>query len=321
MGYRIAIIGATGLVGRTFLKVLEERKFPVDDILPLASQGNREIKFRGKLYEVKPLHSFKEFNKIDFAFFSAGAAVSKKYAPLFVKKNIRVIDNSPAFRMEENIPLIVPEINKGILKQEDLLIANPNCSTIQLVMSIAGLKDLIEEVYVVTFQSVSGAGREGLEQLLGEEKGKEIHYKKFYPRIHRNIVPQIGELGASLYCSEEWKIMNETRKILSRWDLKITATTVRVPVEVGHSLSVTFKLKEDLTYDEVRNRILSIENTVFVDGYITPIEVAGKDEVYISRLRRNPLMDNVWDMWVVADNLRKGAATNAIQIAEYLYKN
>ena len=324
---KIAVVGATGLVGREILKVLEATSVGVSELLVVASEKSigKNIRFSGKEYEVISLETALS-KKPDIAIFSAGATTSFQWAPKFKKAGTTVIDNSSAWRMDEDVPLIVPEINGNVLTEKDKIIANPNCSTIQLVMALFPLNNKygLKRVVVSTYQSVSGSGAKGVEQLMNERNN--IKGEKFYPhQIDLNVIPQGGDFMEDGYTTEEVKLVNETRKILQS-DVNVTATVVRVPVIGGHSEAVNVEFENDFVLDEVKRLLGTMPGVVIFDFpegnmYPMPILAEGKDEVFVGRLRRDFSQPNSLNMWVVSDNLRKGAATNAVQIAAYLIKN
>lgn len=330
MGYRVAIVGATGEVGRTFLKVLEERNFPVDELELFASERSEgvELEFKGERIKVQALSRRNDFKGIDIALFSAGASVSKEYAPKFAKDGAVVIDNSSAWRMDPHVPLVVPEVNPEDVKEHQGIIANPNCSTIQMVVALKPIYDAvgIEAIVVSTYQSVSGAGAKAIREL--EEQTRAwcqnipMQQPKALPkRIAFNVIPQIDVFMDYGYTKEELKMINETRKIMHDPELKISATTVRVPVFYGHSEAVWIKLKKELTPQEAISILRKAPGlVVFEDeqSYPMPVDVAGRDEVFVGRIRPAFVFEPGLAMWIVADNIRKGAATNAVQIAELL---
>ncbi|SHK44154.1 aspartate-semialdehyde dehydrogenase [Thermocrinis minervae] len=332
MGYRVAIVGATGEVGRTFLKVLEERNFPVDELELFASERSegQELTFKGERIKVKALNKQHSFKGIDIALFSAGSSVSKDYAPKFAKDGAVVIDNSSAWRLDPEVPLVVPEVNPEDVKEHKGIIANPNCSTIQMLVALKPIYDVagIEAIVVSTYQSVSGAGAKAIREL--EEQTRAwcrddcIPEPKALPkRIAFNVIPQIDVFTENGYTKEEMKMLNETRKILHDPYIKVSATTVRVPVFYGHSEAVCIKLKKELSPEEARQILKSAKGVVVVDNpekgeYPMAIDVAGKDEVFVGRIRKDLVFEPGLSMWIVADNIRKGAATNAVQIAELL---
>ena len=324
---KIAVIGATGLVGREILKVLESKSISISELLAVASEKSvgKIIHFSGKEHEVISMDAAVQ-QKPDIAIFSAGANTSLEWAPKFKEAGTTVIDNSSAWRMNNDIPLIVPEINGNILTAEDRIIANPNCSTIQLVMVLSPLNNKygLKRVVVSTYQSVSGSGTKGINQLMNERNNRKE--ESFYPhQIDLNVIPQGGDFSEDGYTTEEIKLINETRKILHS-DVKVTATVVRVPVINGHSEAVNIEFETDFVLEEVKRVLGTMPGVVIFDFpegnmYPMPILAEGKDEVFVGRLRRDFSQQNSLNMWVVADNLRKGAATNAVQIAEYIIKN
>ena len=321
---KIAIVGATGLVGREMIKVLEERHFQITKFLPVASQKSvgSKIDFQGKAWTViSPEEAVAA--KPDIAIFSAGAAVSREWAPRFAEAGTTVIDNSSAWRMDDEIPLIVPEINGPILKKEHKIIANPNCSTIQLVMALSPLHNKygIRRVVVSTYQAVSGSGAKGTNQLRNERNG--IDGEKIYPhQIDLNVLPHAGDFVEDGYTTEEIKLLKETNKILDA-NIRLTATAVRVPVMTGHSEAVNIEFENDFVIEEVKRFLGTMPGVVVFDFpeaglYPTPLLASGKDEVMVGRIRRDFSQKNTLNLWIVADNLRKGAATNAVQIAQFL---
>ncbi|MBN2745299.1 MAG: aspartate-semialdehyde dehydrogenase [Bacteroidales bacterium] len=319
---KIAVVGATGMVGRVMLQVLEERGFANSDLIPVASTSGRKVYFAGRALETKtPEEALKLEPQI--AIFSAGSSASTKYAPEFAKCGF-VIDNSSAWRMFDHIPLVVPEINASDINPQTRIIANPNCSTIQMVLALWPLEVNygIERIVVSTYQSVTGSGMKGLQQLLDERAGAEV--RKFYPHpIDLNLIPHGGDFLDNGYTSEEMKLVNETRKILHNQEIAITATVVRVPVKGGHSESVNLRLKKEFALDDVVSLLSETSGLVVLDdpstnSYPMPLFAEGRDEVFVGRIRRDFSEHNGLNMWIVADNLRKGAATNAIQIAQFL---
>lgn len=324
---KIAVIGATGLVGREILKVLEEKSVTISELLVVASEKSvgKHISFSGKDLRVISLKEAVAA-KPDIAIFSAGGSIASQWAPKFMEAGTTVIDNSSAWRMDENVPLIVPEINGSVLTNRDKIIANPNCSTIQLVMALNPLHNKygLKRVVVSTYQSVSGSGAKGIQQLMNERSN--IKGEKCYPhQIDLNVIPQGGDFSEGGYTTEELKLVNETQKIL-RSNVKVTATVVRVPVVSGHSEAVNIEFENDFVLEEVKRLLGTMPGVVIFDFpegnmYPMPILAEGKDEVFVGRLRRDLSQPNTLNMWVVSDNLRKGAATNAVQIAEYLLKN
>tara|TARA_B100001250_G_scaffold325514_1_gene289319 strand:- start:326 stop:1300 length:975 start_codon:yes stop_codon:yes gene_type:complete len=318
----IAIVGATGLVGSEIIKVLEEKKIKkIKDVLFVATQKSvgKKITYNNQTYKITTIKEALQ-KKPDFALFSAGSKVSKKYAKEFSKKGTKVIDNSSAFRMDKKIKLIVPEINLKNIKKTDKIIANPNCSTIQLVLALNPVhkKYKIKRIIVSTYQAVVGTGYKALEQLEEEEKG--VEKTKIYPKkIHRNIIPQCDDFNKNGYTKEEEKIINETNKILES-NIKITATAVRVPTIGGHGESVNIELKKPCSTKKIINTLKKQKGIIVEEGnnYKTPQETKLKNEVFVSRIRKDGSQKNSFNMWIVADPLRKGAATNAVQILENL---
>lgn len=322
---KIAVVGATGLVGSVMLKVLEERGFSNETIIPAASQKSvgKKIQFASKELTVVSVED--AINEIcDYAIFSAGSKASKQYAPLFAEKGTVVIDNSSCWRMDKNVPLVIPEINIDSVKPTDKIIANPNCSTIQMLVAIAPLNKQyeIERIVVSTYQSVTGTGVKAVNQLACEEKGEECQMAYTHP-IYHNVLPYGGDFLENGYTTEEEKLVNETKKILNNPEIQVTAMVARVPVVGGHSESVNLQFKKDY---ELNNVFSLLENTPGIKVldqpskhiYPMPILTEGKDEVFVGRLRRDNTIKSGLNMWVVADNLRKGAATNAIQIMQAL---
>ncbi len=324
----IAIIGATGLVGRKMLKVLEEFNFPVNNLYLGASKKSvgKELIFKNKIFTVDLLSNILKKN-IDIAIFSAGSKVSIEWAPKFAEKNIFVIDNSSAWRMDDTKKLIVPEINANILTNNDKIIANPNCSTIQMVMALYPLHKnyKIKRIVVSTYQSITGSGKKAIEQLNNERKN--INNKKVYPYdIDKNCLPHCDVFTDNAYTKEEMKLINETQKILNDYNIRITATAVRVPVVGGHSESINVEFENNFKITDVRNILENFSGVKVLDDinnniYPMPKYSENKNQVFVGRIRRDYSQNNSLNMWVVADNLRKGAATNAIQIADYLLKN
>ena len=331
MGYKVAVVGATGNVGREMLNILAERSFPADEVVALASRRSmgQEVSYGDATLKVKALENY-EFADIDICLMSAGSAVSKEWSPQIAAKGAVVIDNSSCWRMDPDVPLIVPEVNAdacaGFRKKG--IIANPNCSTAQLVVALKPLHDKakIKRVVVATYQSVSGAGKDAMDELFQQTKSVftagEMETKKFPKRIAFNVIPEIDVFMEDGYTKEEWKMVVETKKILDP-KIKLTATCVRVPVFIGHSEAVNVEFEQPLSADEARNILRNAPGCLVIDkhepgGYVTPYEAAGEDATYISRIRTDPTVDNGISMWVVSDNLRKGAALNAIQIAECL---
>ena len=325
--YKLAIVGATGLVGRTFLKVLEEKNLPGFEYTLFCSKksAGKVIKFLGKDYITQELteNSFDE--GFDFALFSAGGETSKKFAPIAKSKGCIVIDNSSAFRMDKDVPLIVPEVNPECIKEHNGIIANPNCSTIQAVVPLKPLDDKykIKRIVYSTYQAVSGAGKKGLDDLLKKNTGNNL--EKFPYSIYNNCLPHIDIFMEDGYTKEEHKMIDETRKILGRQNINITATTVRVPVENCHGESINIEFENDFDLNQVKNILKNSKGIILQDdpkNNIYPLAsiANGHDEVYVGRLRRDYSQKNTLNMWCVSDNIRKGAATNAIQIMEELLK-
>ncbi len=324
---KLAVVGATGLVGTKMIEVLQERNFPVDEFIPVASEKSvgKEVVFRGKPYKVVGMQD--AVNRApDVAIFSAGGNTSLEWAPAFAAKGTVVIDNSSAWRMDPSKKLVVPEINADVLTGDDKIIANPNCSTIQMVMALSPLhkKYKIKRVVVSTYQSVSGTGAKAVTQLMGERVGEDVPKAYAHP-IDLNLIPQIDSFLDNGYTKEEMKMVNETCKILRDDSIRVTATTVRVPVKGGHSEAVNVEFKNDFDLTEVRALLSAMPGVILTDDpangkYPMPLYAEGKDEVFVGRLRRDETQPNTLNMWIVADNLRKGAATNAVQIAEYLLK-
>ncbi len=322
---KVAVVGATGMVGQVMLKVLEERNFPVTELLAVATEKSigKEITFKGKSIKVIGMGEAIAL-KPQIALFSAGGNTSLEWAPRFAEAGTTVIDNSSAWRMHPDMKLIVPEINADALTKNDKIIANPNCSTIQMVMALDPLhkKYKIRRVVVSTYQSVSGTGKKAVEQLMNERNGTkgEMAYKY---QIDLYVIPQIDVFLESGYTKEEMKMLNETRKIMRAPNIRLTATTVRVPVKGGHSESVNVEFEKDFDLKEVRSILENTSGVVVIDDnvnakYPMPLDAEGKDDVFVGRLRRDESQDKTLNMWIVADNLRKGAATNAVQIGEYL---
>ena len=326
--YKIAVVGATGLVGRSFLRVLEEKKLPVSKYVLFASKksAGEKLKFMGKDYTVEELneHSFDE--GFDFALFSAGGDVSKKYAPIAVSQGAIVVDNSSYFRMDDDVPLVVPEVNFQDALNNKGIIANPNCSTIQAMLPLKALDDKyhIKRIVYSTYQAVSGAGKDALDDLANEDNSKPL--KKFPHPIYNNCLPHIDKFLDNGYTKEEMKMVNETRKILHRPDLKITATAVRVPVSNSHSESINVEFDKQFDMDDLISTLKIFPNIVLVDDpstnqYPMAIDATGHDEVFVGRVRRDESVESGVNLWVVADNIRKGAASNAVQIVEKLINN
>jgi aspartate-semialdehyde dehydrogenase len=332
MGYRLAVVGATGNVGREMLQTLAERKFPAHDVVALASSKSigREVSYgEDHTLKVRDLATF-DFKGIDLVLSSPGAKVSAVHAPRAAKAGAVVIDNTSHFRMEPDVPLVVPEVNPEALAGfgKRNIIANPNCSTIQMVVALKPLHDVarIRRVVVATYQSVSGAGREAMDELFNQTRGiyvnDPINKEQFTKQIAFNVIPHIDVFMEDGSTKEEWKMVAETRKILGR-DLQVAATCVRVPVFIGHAEAVTVEFEHAIDEKTAREALRKAPGVSVIDrrvdeGYVTPVEAAGEDNVYVSRIRRDPTVKNGLQLWIVADNLRKGAALNAIQIAEAL---
>ena len=325
---KLAVVGATGMVGEVMLKVLAERNFPITDLILVASEKSvgKEIVFQNKTYTVVGLQTAIDL-KADIAIFSAGGETSLEWAPKFAAAGTTVIDNSSAWRMDLTKKLVVPEINAHILTKEDKIIANPNCSTIQMVMVLAPLhaKYKIKRVVVSTYQSITGTGVKAVQQLQNEYDGTpgEMAYKY---QIHKNAIPQCDSFEENGYTKEEMKLVRETQKILDDRSIAVTATAVRVPIVGGHSEAVNVEFLTDFDLNEVRNILHHTTGVVLQDNtdtytYPMPLYAHGKDDVFVGRLRRDESQPNTLNMWIVADNLRKGAATNTVQIAEYLVAN
>jgi aspartate-semialdehyde dehydrogenase len=331
MGYKVAVVGATGNVGREMLEILAERQFPADEVVAIASRRSQgvEVSFGDKTLKVKAIDNY-DFSDVDICLMSAGGTVSKEWSPKIAAAGAVVIDNSSAWRYDSDVPLIVPEVNADALSgfRKRNIIANPNCSTAQLVVALKPLHDVakIKRVVVSTYQSVSGAGKEGMDELFAQTKAVyttgEIEVKKFPRRIAFNLIPHIDVFMEDGYTKEEWKMMAETKKILDP-AIKLTATCVRVPVFIGHSEAVNIEFENPITPDEARDILRRAPGCLVIDkhedgGYATPYEAAGEDATYISRIREDATVENGLVLWCVSDNLRKGAALNAIQIAECL---
>jgi aspartate-semialdehyde dehydrogenase len=325
---KTAVVGATGMVGRTMMKVLEERNFPVTELIPAASEKSvgKEITFKGKQVRIVGVKEAVDA-KPEFAIFSAGASVSKEWAPAFAKNGTVVIDNSSAWRMDKSVPLIVPEINSHVLKKGDKIIANPNCSTIQMVMALAPLhrKYVIKRIVVSTYQSVTGTGVKAVTQMENERSGIKGEMAYAHP-IDMNCFPHGGSFLSDGYTTEEQKLVDETRKILEDQTIQVTATVVRIPVVGGHSEAVNIEFENDFNIDDVRSLIGQFPGVVVYDSpaenkYPMPILAYNRDEVFVGRIRRDLSREKCLNLWIVSDNIRKGAATNAIQIAEYMVEN
>ncbi len=322
---KVAVVGATGLVGSEMLKVLAERNFPVSELIPVASEKSvgKKIAFKGKEYTVVSAEDAVALRP-QLAIFSAGAGTSKTWAPKFAEAGTTVVDNSSAWRMEPNIKLVVPEVNAHVLTASDKIIANPNCSTIQMVVALVGLHKAykVKRIVVSTYQSVTGTGKKAVDQLMNERQG--ISGPMAYPyKIDMNALPHIDVFLDNGYTKEEMKMVNETKKIMGDDSIKVTATTVRIPVIGGHSESINVEFEREFELSEVRKILENTPGVIVMDDpknniYPMPINSHNRDEVFVGRIRRDETQPKTLNMWVVADNLRKGAATNAIQIAEYL---
>lgn len=328
MGVNVAIVGATGMVGNTFIKVLEDRNFPVDKLYLFASSksAGKKLKFRENEYTVEELNENSFDRDIQIALFSAGGSTSKKYAPIAASKGITVIDNSSAWRMDENIPLIVPEVNPQDISWNKGIIANPNCSTIQMVVPLKPLHDKykIKRIVVSTYQAVSGAGKKGVDDLERSLKGEPSQVFP-YP-IANNCLPHIDVFLPDGYTKEEMKMVNETKKIMGDDSIKVSPTAVRVPVEISHSESVNLEFEKPYEMEELKDLLKNAPGVILrddPDNNIYPLATIAKghDEVYVGRIRRDETVYSGLNMWIVADNVRKGAASNAVQIAELLIKN
>ena len=325
---KVAVVGATGMVGEIMLQVLAERNFPVTELIPVASEKSvgKEIEWKGKSCKVVSLQTGVDV-KPEIALFSAGGETSVEWAPKFAAVGTTVIDNSSAWRMDETKKLTVPEINASVLTQDDKIIANPNCSTIQMVMALAPLhtKYDIKRIVVSTYQSITGTGVKAVQQLENEYAGIEGEMAYKYP-IHRNAIPQCDSFEANGYTKEEMKLVRETQKILNDKTIAVTATAIRIPVVGGHSETVNIQFENDFDLNEVRQILhntpgVTVQDNLDTYTYPMPIYAQGKDDVFVGRIRRDESQPNTINMWIVSDNLRKGAATNTIQIAEYLVTN
>jgi aspartate-semialdehyde dehydrogenase len=325
---KVAVVGATGMVGEIMLQVLAERNFPVTELIPVASEKSvgKTIEWKGKTFTVVGLQTAVDL-KPEIALFSAGGETSLEWAPKFAAAGTTVIDNSSAWRMDTTKKLIVPEINASILTKDDKIIANPNCSTIQMVMALAPLhaKYKIKRIVVSTYQSITGTGVKAVQQLENEYAGihGDMAYK--YP-IHRNAIPQCDSFEANGYTKEEMKLVRETQKILNDNSIAVTATAIRIPVVGGHSEAVNIEFENDFDVNEIRQILhntpgVTVQDNLDTFTYPMPIYAQGKDDVFVGRIRRDESQPNTINMWIVSDNLRKGAATNTIQIAEYLVAN
>jgi aspartate-semialdehyde dehydrogenase len=325
---RVAVVGATGMVGRIMLKVLEERNFPITELYPVASEKSigKEIFFKNKSYKVIGLEEAVSL-KPDIALFSAGGDTSLEWAPKFAENGTTVVDNSSAWRMDKTKKLVIPEINADELTPEDKIIANPNCSTIQLLMALKPLHDKykIRRVVVSTYQSITGTGVKAVQQLENEYASKKGEMAYPYP-IHKNAIPQCDVFTENGYTKEEMKLTNETKKILGDESVQVSATAIRIPVVGGHSESVNIEFENDFEEGDVRKILndfpgVTVKDNPELNTYPMPVYAEGKDDVFVGRIRRDYSQPKTLNMWIVADNLRKGAATNTVQIAEYLMKN
>tara|TARA_R100000935_G_scaffold12832_1_gene25825 strand:- start:627 stop:1622 length:996 start_codon:yes stop_codon:yes gene_type:complete len=325
---RVAVVGATGMVGQVILKVLAERNFPISELYPVASEksiGN-SIQFNNRSFKVIGLEEALSL-KPDLALFSAGGDTSLEWAPKFAAAGTIVIDNSSAWRMDPSKKLVIPEINASELSSEDQIIANPNCSTIQMLMALKPLHDAykVKRVVVSTYQSITGTGVKAVKQLENEYKREQGEMAYPYP-IHRNAIPQCDVFTENGYTKEEMKLSNETKKILGDDSVQVSATAIRIPVVGGHSESVNIEFEKDFEENDVRKLLsdfpgVTVQDNTSVNTYPMPIYAEGKDDVFVGRIRRDYSQPNSINMWIVADNLRKGAATNAVQIAEYMLSN
>lgn len=325
---KVAVVGVTGLVGTRMVEVLEERQFPVDEFLPVASEKSvgKKISFRGREYSVLSIEEALEA-KPDLALFSAGAGISLEYAPRFAAAGCRVVDNSSCWRMDPTKKLVVPEINASVLTEDDRIIANPNCSTIQMLLPLAPLhrKYVIKRIVVSTYQSVTGSGNPAVAQMKAEREGRKWgEYPAFYHYpIDENVIPHIDDFLEDGYTKEEKKMVNETHKILDDYSIGVSPTTARVPVQGGHSESINLEFEKEFTLEDVRRLWSETEGVTVQDDptrniYPMPLFSLGKDDVFVGRLRRDPSVRSGLNFWCVSDNIRKGAATNAVQIAQYL---
>ena len=325
---KIAVVGATGMVGNVMLKTLEERNFPVSELILVASEKSvgKKISFKGNDYKIVGLQQAVEMHP-DIALFSAGGNTSLEWAPKFAEVGTTVVDNSSAWRMDESKKLVVPEINANLLTENDKIIANPNCSTIQMVMALAPLhqKYKIKRLVISTYQSITGTGVKAVQQLENEYKGEKGEMAYHYP-IHRNAIPHCDVFEDNGYTKEEMKLVRETQKILNDRSIAVTATAVRIPVVGGHSENVNIEFKNDFEVADIRKLLndtpgVKVQDNTDTNTYPMPIYAEGKDDVFVGRIRRDLSQAKTLNMWIVSDNLRKGAATNTIQIAEYLVEN
>lgn len=323
---KVAVVGATGMVGNVMLQVLEERNFPVTELIPVASEKSigQTIVFKGKEYKVIGLAQAVSL-KPDIALFSAGGSISTEWAPKFAQVGTIVVDNSSAWRMDPTKKLVIPEINADVLTKEDKIIANPNCSTIQMLVALSPLRKYgIKRIIVSTYQSITGTGVKAVKQLENEYRNEKGEMAYHYP-IHRNAIPHCDVFEPNGYTKEEMKLVRETKKIFADDSIRVTATAVRIPVVGGHSESVNVEFEQDFDLTEVRKILskapgITLQDNIDTNTYPMPIYAQGKDDVFVGRIRRDESAPNSLNMWVVADNLRKGAATNTIQIAETLIK-
>ena len=331
MGYKVVVAGATGNVGREMLNILAEREFPADEVVALASRRSigTEVSYGDKTLKCQDIEGF-DFTGYDIALFAIGSDATKQYAPIAASQGCVVIDNSSLYRYDPAIPLVVPEVNPDAVEnyRNKMIIANPNCSTAQMVVALKPLHDRarIKRVVVSTYQSVSGAGKDGMDELFNQTRAvfvaDPVESKKFTKRIAFNVIPHIDSFMEDGYTKEEWKVLAETKKMLDP-KIKVTCTAVRVPVFIGHSESVNIEFENEITADQAREILREAPGCLVIDkhengGYITPYECAGEDATYISRIREDPTVENGLNLWCVSDNLRKGAALNAVQIAELL---
>lgn len=324
---KIAVVGATGLVGTKMMEVLSERAFPVNELIPVASEASvgKEILFKGNAYKVVGMKQAIAM-KPDIALFSAGGSTSLQWAPEFASAGTTVIDNSSAWRMDPGKKLVVPEVNAHVLTKADKIIANPNCSTIQMVVALKPLHDAytVKRVVVSTYQSVTGTGKKAVDQLMNERNGRQGEMAYAHP-IDLNLIPQIDVFMDNAYTKEEMKMVNETKKIMGDDNIRLTATAVRVPVMGGHSESLNIEFEREFDLEELINLLKSaggivVQNNIAAQEYPMPVNAHNRDEVFIGRIRRDETQPKTLNCWIVSDNLRKGAATNAVQIAEYLLK-
>ncbi|NRA87229.1 MAG: aspartate-semialdehyde dehydrogenase [Rhizobiales bacterium] len=331
MGYKVAVVGATGNVGQEMLSILAERQFPIDEIFALASSRSigREVSFGDKTIKCQNLEHF-DPSQADIALFSAGGTISEKYAPIFAAAGCIVIDNSSHFRYHSDVPLVIPEVNADAIEgfKARNIIANPNCSTMQMLVALKPLHDAytIKRLVVSTYQSVSGGGKEAMDELFNQTRGifvnDALEQQVFTKQIAFNVIPHIDEFMEDGYTKEEWKLVAETKKILNP-KIKVTATAVRVPVFMGHSEAINIEFEKPVDVNEARELMRVAPGLLVIDkredgGYITPVEATGEDATYVSRIREDITIENGLNIWVVSDNLRKGAALNTVQIAELL---